>query len=72
MLRTGITFTIDGFVGELIKRRGQLLRRYDNGEYEYADDIDRMVVDSIENDDDSIDSVLSQIEDDTYRVYALA
>lgn len=78
MLKTGITFMIDGMGGELIKRLDhhhvwRVLRRYDNGELEYADEVDQMVVDATEDDELMyIDSMLGQIEDDTCRVYALA
>ena len=75
--KTGITFMIDGLSGELIKRLDhhvwRILRRYDNGELEYADEVDQMVVDATEDDELMyIDNMLGQIEDDTCRVYALA
>ena len=77
MLRTGITFMIDGMSGELIKRLDhhvwRILRRYDNGELEYADEVDQMVVHATEEDEFFyIDAMLGQIEDDTCRAYTLA
>lgn len=80
MLKTGITFMIDGMSGELIKRLNHhhvwhVLRRYDNGEYEYADEVDQMVVDATEDDEFfyiDANAMLGQIEDDTCRAYTLA
>lgn len=70
MYRTGIYFEVERFTGELVKRGNKLLRRYDNGDIEYADDIDESVIIAIENDEFA--NILSQIEDDTYRVYTVA
>lgn len=70
MLKLGICFNIDNFCGELVNNHGKLMRRYDNGEMEYGDDIDIAVADAIEENDWSIvDQMLTEICSDSCRMY---
>ena len=72
MFKTGVCFTIDGYCGELIERGDKLLRRYENGEEQYADDIDTAVIDAVYDDEFFyLDGMLSQIENDTCRIYSV-